>query len=400
MTDVDVFFDTTLVGRLSVSEGIRPAVEFQYAPSWLGRKGTFDIDPALAVRTGGAPYRRGDSLFGAFRDSAPDEWGRGLLSRTLQRHLGEADYLLGVSDATRQGALRYRELDAGAWLTDESPVPVRMDLPRLQSAARDAEQGVGPPIRELAAAGGGTGGARPKVVIRDGGELWIAKFGRRDDLIDVEPAEFAVAQLAERAGVVMSETRLLAGDEPTLLTKRFDRVGQRRLGYLSALSLLEQEVGPSRGGVYDYLELADVLPTWSSQPDKDLAQLCRRIAFGALVRNTDDHMRNHAFIRTGDGWRLSPAFDVNPDVLPWTEFATSVDAHAGEGRLEALIETADYFRMSEAEALAVLSDVVDAVSGFDDVLAQVPMSEETRGELAKVFGSGVTLGRQVLGSAL
>ncbi|MEB0161060.1 HipA domain-containing protein, partial [Pseudomonas sp. AH2 (2023)] len=85
--------------------------------------------------------------------------------------------------------------------------------------------------------------------------------------------------------------------------------------------------------VYDYLELADVLPTWSSQPDKDLAQLCRRIAFGALVRNTDDHMRNHAFIRTGDGWRLSPAFDVNPDVLPWTEFVTSVDAHAGAGRL-------------------------------------------------------------------
>lgn len=399
MTDVDVYYDRTLAGRLSVGEGIRPTVEFQYAPSWLARRGTFDIDPELAVRTGGAPYRRGDSLFGAFRDSSPDDWGRGLLSRTRQRRLGEADYLLGVSDATRQGALRYRELDAGAWLTDESPVPVQMDLPALQSAAREAEEGVGPPVRELAAAGGGTGGARPKVVISDGSDLWIAKFGRRDDVIDVEPAEFVVAQLAVRAGVSMSETRLLQGDEPALMTKRFDRDGGKRLGYLSALSLLEQEFGPSRGGAYDYLELADVLPVWSSQPGEDLAQLWRRVAFGVVVRNTDDHMRNHAFIRTAEGWRLSPAFDLNPDVLPWTEFVTSVDSQAGEGRLEALVAVADYFRMSETDALAILSEVVDAVSGFDEVLEGVPMGGTTRGELAKVFRSGVRLGRRVLGSS-
>lgn len=398
MTDVDVFYDTTLVGRLAVGDGIRPTVEFQYAPSWFARRGAFEIDPDLPITTRGGPFQRGNSLFGAFRDSAPDDWGRGLLARTLRRSLGEADYLFGVSDATRQGALRYRRVDAGEWLTDESPVPVQMDLPMLRGAAREAEAGA-VPVRQLAAAGAGTGGARPKVVISDGADLWIAKFGRRDDLIDVEPAEFVVAQLAVRSGVVMSETRLVDGDEPTLVSKRFDRDGERRLGYLSTLSLLESKVGAARGGAYDYLELADVLPEWSSTPAADLLQLWRRIAFGVLVHNTDDHMRNHAFIRTDAGWGLSPAFDLNPDVRAWAPFVTTIDSRDGEGRLDALVEASDYFRLTERDALGILAEVVDAVAGHESVLATVPMAPDTRGQLSELFATGVELGRSVLGSA-
>lgn len=400
MTDVDVYHDTVLAGRLSIEAGVRPTVRFQYASTWLAVRGAFAIDPELTLSA--APFIRGDSLFGAMRDSAPDSWGRGLLARSSRgRVLGEADYLLGVSDETRQGALRYREPDEGAWLTATAPVPVAMDLDLLRRAAREAEVGTGPPVRELTAAGAGTGGARPKVVIRDGGDLWIAKFGRRDDLIETEPAEHAIALLAQRAGIRMSTTRIVPGGEPVLLTRRFDRDGSRRLGYLSALSLLEHEVGPDRGGRYDYLDLADALLSWSARPTDDLAQLWRRIAFGAIVRNTDDHMRNHGFVRDGRGWRLSPAFDLNTDVRPWEEFVTAVDDNTGAGRLESLMGVADYFRLDVAGARAILLEVVEAARSFPalvDELNASTWSPETVGQLREVVGAGVQEAEVVLGA--
>lgn len=394
MRDVEVYFDQELVGRLTIGTGIRPVVSFQYSSSWLGRADPFAIDPELALSS--APYSRAGSLFGALRDSAPDAWGRGLLARSSQGQiLGEADYLLGVSDESRQGALRYRDPD-GTWLTDVAPVPVLMNLPHLQQAAREAESGRGAPIRELAAAGAGTGGARPKVMVQDEGELWIAKFGRRDDEIQTESAEFVVAQLARRAGVSMSPVRLERGSlEPILLTRRFDRDGDRRRGYLSALSLLEHEIGPGRDGLYDYLELADVLPLWSSQPTEDLQQLWRRIAFGSVIRNTDDHMRNHAFVRVQGRWRLSPAFDLNTDVRSWVPFVTAVDGEIDDGRLSALLVNRDYFRMGESQCREVLAEVVAAAESVGSLLDEwIPV--DTREALSQTIADGVRMARRHL----
>ena len=397
MTDVDVYFDAVLVGRMSMGEGVRPAVRFQYAPSWFARPGAFPIDPQLSLD--GAPFVRGDSLFGAMRDSAPDAWGRGLLARSARgRVLGEVDYLLGVNDVTRQGALRYREPETGAWMTEAAPVPVMLRLSALRQAARDSETGSEPPVRELATAGAGTGGARPKVIVSDGHELWIAKFGRKDDLIETESAEYAIAQLAQRAGIAMSTSRLVDAGEPTLLTRRFDRAGARRLGYVSALSLLEHEVGPGRGGLYDYLDLADALLSWSAQPTKDLAQLWRRIAFGVIVRNTDDHMRNHAFIRDERGWRLSPAFDINTDVRPWETFVTAVDDNTGDGRLESLMGVIDYFRLDEAGARAILGEVVEAARSFPRMVNEPGVPPETARQLVEVVRAGVRDAEDVLRS--
>lgn len=386
MSDVEVHFDQELVGQLTVGDGIRPTVRFQYDSSWLSRSGAFPIDPELAL--GGAPFTRAGSLFGAMRDSAPDEWGRGLLARSAKgKPLSEADYLLGVRDDTRQGALRYRDGD-GRWMASLSPVPVLMDLSGLQKAAREAERGSSPPLRELAAAGAGTGGARPKVVVSDGSELWIAKFARNGDEIQTESAEFVVSQLARRARVEMSDTRLERGaSEPILLTKRFDRIGERRLGYLSALSLLEHTVGPTRAGVYDYLDFADVLAEWSAQPTKDLHQLWRRIAFGAVVRNTDDHMRNHAFIRGPGGWRLSPAYDINTDVRSWVPFVTAIDDEVAEGRLAALLNTVDYFRMDVAMGRQVIAEIVAATRTIED-LADERMPADTWAQLVRVISDG------------
>lgn len=397
MSDVQVYFSSDLVGHLSITTGLRPTVRFRYDPAWLSNAGTFAIDPELPLSS--APYTRAGSLFGAMRDSAPDDWGRGLLARSAPgRILDESDYLLGINDETRQGALRYRDAD-GLWLTSASPVPVLMDLPGLRRAARDAESGTHQPLRELAAAGAGTGGARPKVVVGDADGLWIAKFGRQDDDIEAESAEHAVALLAARAGVTMSHTKLIHdGDEPMLLTKRFDRAGARRVGYLSALSLLEHTVGPDRGGVYDYLELADVLPEWSVQPTQDLHELWRRIAFGAVVRNTDDHMRNHAFIRGSRGWRLSPAYDINADVRTWTPFVTAINDQSAGGRLEALLETADYFRMDAAQGRAVLTEILEAVKTLDTLLSE-QMPADTRTRLRETISAGARYAATIVGSS-
>lgn len=386
MSDVEVYFDQELVGQLTVGDGIRPTVRFQYDSSWLSRPGAFPIDPELSLS--GAPFVRAGSLFGAMRDSAPDEWGRGLLARSAKgRPLSESDYLLGVRDDARQGALRYRSGD-GRWMTSASPVPVLMDLPALQKAAREAEDGSAPPLRELAAAGAGTGGARPKVVVSDNSELWIAKFARRDDEIQTESAEFVVAQLARRAGVEMSETRLERhGLEPMLLTKRFDRDGSRRFGYLSALSLLEHAVGPSRAGVYDYLDLADVLAEWSAQPTKDLHQLWRRVAFGAIVRNTDDHMRNHAFIGGPGGWRLSPAYDINTDVRSWVPFVTAINDEVADGRLAALLDTVDYFRMDIAMGRQMIAEIVAATRTVEELVDE-RIPAETWARVIQVVSDG------------
>ena len=386
MSDVEVYFDQELVGQLTVGDGIRPTVRFQYDSSWLSRPGAFPIDPELSLS--GAPFVRAGSLFGAMRDSAPDEWGRGLLARSAKgKPLSESDYLLGVRDDARQGALRYRSGD-GRWMTSASPVPVLMDLPALQKAAREAEDGSTPPLRELAAAGAGTGGARPKVVVSDNSELWIAKFARRDDEIQTESAEFVVAQLARRAGVEMSETRLVRhGLEPILLTKRFDRDGSRRFGYLSALSLLEHAVGPSRAGVYDYLDLADVLAEWSAQPTKDLHQLWRRVAFGAIVRNTDDHMRNHAFIGGPGGWRLSPAYDINTDVRSWVPFVTAINDEVADGRLAALLDTVDYFRMDIAMGRQMIAEIVAATRTVEELVDE-RIPAETWARVIQVVSDG------------
>lgn len=394
MSTVEVFWDTTLVGVLTVGEGRLPSVRFQYDQSWLGRRGAFAVDPELPLEAG--PFTRDDSLFGAFRDSAPDEWGRGLLARSLRRDLGEVDYLLGVQDETRQGALRYLSAD-GRWCSDESRVPVVLDLPTLRRAAREAETSSGPPLRELAAAGAGTGGARPKVVVRDDDRLWIAKFGRRDDLVDVQAAEHAIALLSARAGISTSVTSLRRdAGESLLLVERFDRDAQGRLGYLSALSLLEADVGARRANLYDYLELADVLGTFSSRPAEDLAELWRRIAFGALVRNTDDHMRNHGFLRRVGGWRLAPAFDVNVDVRSWTPFVSTIDEEDGDGRLEALLRIAEYFRLSTDAARGILAAIVDAVDGFPAVAHEVVDDVDTREQVVAVVREGAARARALL----
>lgn len=292
---------------------------FTYAPQYLARQGAYALDPALPLTSGSHPV---PGLPGAFADASPDRWGQRIITRRQNRDARDAgrtpgtvtavDLLLGVSDLTRQGALRFRSED-GSYVHDETDVPKLIELPRLLDAARRFEKSDGEDqsaVKELLDAGTGSlGGARPKASVRDGDQYAIAKFPHQNDQWSVISWEAATLDLAERCGIQTPTRRLeWIGGGPALVLGRFDRKGPARVGYISAMTMLQESDG--NGG--DYLDLAETMDEFSEDAVADRLELYRRIVFSVAVNNTDDHLRNHGFLRGRSGWRLSPVFDVNP----------------------------------------------------------------------------------------
>ena len=358
---------------------------FEYAPTWLKSTQAFMLDPRLDLWRGEQHPPPKASAFGIFMDSAPDRWGRVLMERreaaTAEREgrkvraLREVDFLLGVHDLTRVGALRLRRGPLGPFLDDSArAAPPVTDLKELAYISRRVEE---PGIERLPeyerwlamliAPGSSLGGARPKANFTDDDQrLWIAKFPAQDDRYDVGGWEFVVHRLAARAGIWVPESRLerLTDRYGTFCVARFDRVAASRRMYASAMTLLERQDGEAGAS---YLDLAEFISDQGAQGhiDEDLAQLFRRLVFNVLVGNRDDHLRNHGFIREASGWRLSPAFDMNPS-LAKTEHALTLDGASALPRLQAVLETAEFYRLARAPAQALVEEVRAAVSGWRD----------------------------------
>lgn len=392
MTTVRVHLDdatgTVPVGtsRITRARGI-DTTEFTYDDSFLAGAG-WDISPDLPVRTGSSVT---EGLPGALDDAAPDTWGRNLITRRLAAeardggHVAptptEVDYLLGVNDFTRQGALRFCGEDGDAFLAVSDEAPGLVDLDALYDAARAVDDGeeLDSAVATLLAAGSGSlGGARPKASVSDGGTLYIAKFPRSDDPWDVMRWEATALDLASECGLRTPTYRLIeVADVPVLLVERFDRAGDHRIPYLSARSL----IGVRDGTTGDYLELVDALTAYGSAVTADLDELWRRIAFSVALNNVDDHMRNHAALRAPGGWRLSPVFDVNPDARPNAPSASSIaGATAPAARLDALIATADRFGLTPTEAQQRWNTTREAVSSWRTVASRhgIPDREQDR----------------------
>ncbi|MFG1911778.1 type II toxin-antitoxin system HipA family toxin [Kribbella sp. NPDC048928] len=283
--------------------------------------------------------------------------------------MSDVDYLLGVSDLTRQGALRFRSSPDGPYLDPDLTVPKLVELPRLlqaaDAAARDPDDLSA--VKDLLDAGSGSlGGARPKASVRDQERLYIAKFPHPGDEWDVISWEKTTLDLAERSGIEVPSRRLtsIAG-RSVLVLERFDREAQNRVGYMSAMTMVQGTDGTPG----DYLEVAETLTEYGSQVGEDLRQLWRRIAFSVAVHNTDDHLRNHGFLRDGRaGWRLSPAFDLNPNPDVGAQRVTGIGgAYRREDELTGLMSYADSFRLTPNEACRVLRDVLDGTAAWREV---------------------------------
>jgi serine/threonine-protein kinase HipA len=398
---VDLGGQPHLVGRLwGRVRKDKESATFEYDRTWLEHPARFSLEPALTLGPGPFHTTVDMPMFGAIGDSAPDRWGRALMRRmerrraekegTAVRTLREMDYLLLVDDEARAGALRFAEHEGGPFLREAGAkrIPPIVDLPKLLAAAEHVmeDKDTDEELRLLFAPGSSLGGARPKASVREkDGHLAIAKFPRKDDEINTVVWEAVALSLAGKAGVVVPKRHLeTIGKKPVLLLRRFDRDGARRIPFLSAMSMLGSKDMETRS----YLEIVDALRQHGAAPQGDMEALWRRLVFSILISNTDDHLRNHGFLYQGqEGWRLSPAYDLNPvpiDIKPRV-LTTAINEEDTTASLALAMEVAPYFELEEAHAKAIAAQVAKAVRKWREEAARHGLSKPEIERMGSAF---------------
>ena len=378
-----------LLGRLYV--GIIKGGEtysFEYDNDWLKKsKIATNLDPELHPFNG-RQYPESKRIFGLFSDASPDRWGRVLMNKRERliaereqrkpRKLYDSDYLLGVYDETRMGGIRFKLDKEGVFLSDdkETATPPWTSLRTLEEASRNFEKDeteiTEKWLNQLIKPGSSLGGARPKATVVDTkGQLWIAKFPSRNDESDTGAWEKVVHDLAKMCELNVPESKIEKFSKlgSTFLVKRFDRDGDKRIHFASAMTLLGKTDGVSAADGIGYLDIADFIKSYGSDPKEDLVEIWKRIVFNMLVSNTDDHLRNHAFILEKKGWKLSPLYDVNP--VPYgNELSLLVDDVDNSISIELAVSVSLRFGIPHEEAEKLSNKMISIVRDNWEVLAK------------------------------
>lgn len=372
--------ESNLMGRLYVGEGkSSDNFSFEFDENWLSNhKRNYIIDPELQLYSG-RQYPVNKNIFGIFADSSPDRWGRVLMQRRERiyadkegrkpRKLTDGDYLLGVYDETRMGAIRFKEDENGTFLSDdkETAAPPWATLRTLEEASRNFENEENMLnekwLNQLLKPGSSLGGARPKATVQDtNGELWIAKFPSKNDEFNTGAWEKVAHDLARLCSFNVPESKLETFSKlgSTFIVKRFDRDGDKRIHFASAMTMLGKTDGASSSDGSSYLDIAGFIKASCVSPKKSLKELWMRIVFSMAISNTDDHLRNHGFILTKQGWELSPLYDVNP--APYgDELALNVNTEDSSISIDLAIESAHYFGLSDDEAIEIANNITTTV---------------------------------------
>ena len=358
-----------LMGRLYAINSINKEVfSFEYDNEWLSQmKGISAFDPDLQFFKG-RQYAPADIVnFGLFSDSCPDRFGRKLMNRReaidakkegrKPRSLTESDYLLGVYDNARMGALRFSLEENAPFLANEKELatPPWTTLKTLEKASLALEDDKNEEkwLEILLGPGSSLGGARPKAsVMAPDGSLWIAKFPSKNDEWDNGAWEMVVHDLALMCGLNVPDAKLerFSDNGSTFLVKRFDRNEKQRIHFSSAMTLLGKTDDDDTAG---YLDLVSFIKANGCTPKKDLVELFARVVFSIAVSNTDDHLRNHGFLLSNDGWHLSPMFDVNPNIYGNT-MALNINGYDNTMDFELVKDTAQYYGISSVEAADII----------------------------------------------
>jgi serine/threonine-protein kinase HipA len=385
-------------GRLWARGVPRESASFEYDPAWRTSRRGFALDPELPLAAG--QFHTARSLFRAFTDPAPDRWGQMLLRRAerararregrTSRTLAAVDFLTLVDDETRLGALRFRDAasSGGPFLsTGSTRVPPLIALSKLLAATDRiiADEETDEDLALVLAPGTSLGGARPKASVKDSdGSLLVAKFPTAADEWPVTRWEATALEMAKAAGIRVPDFRLaLAARKPVLLLRRFDRDRAVRIPFMSALTALSAD----ESQVHSYLGIVDALRREGARPAQDLRELWRRLVFNVLVSNTDDHLRNHGFLHDGVGWRLAPAYDLNPmpvDVRPRVH-ALALDDTDATASMDTVWEVAPRFGLATKEARRIAHAVAASVRTWRSAGKQHGLKPKELDRMASAF---------------
>ncbi len=364
--------------------------DFEYSNEWLNNEKAFSLEPGLFLGKGKQVNVRQIPLFGSFGDSAPDTWGRMLIRRNENaqakkegrspRILNEIDYLLNVNDFARQGALRFK-IDGNnsfQYPNTAGAIPPIVDLPKLLSASEKVIENKEKEsdLQLLFYPGSSLGGARPKASILDSnGNLYIAKFPQKNDLTNNVLWEGIALTLAKKCGLNVQEWNIKkVGRKHVLLLKRFDRKGNIRIPFLSAMSMLNAIDNDSE--IHSYMDIADVIRQYGSSPNQDLIEIWKRMTFSILISNTDDHLRNHGFLYTGNGgWKLSPLYDVNPSIDNKNVLSTYITSTDNNQDLQLALSVCEYFGLKIREAEQIVSEMKGVILTWHNVAKQFGLTK-------------------------
>ena len=396
--------DPKIIGILSAQQAKgKKAFSFEYDKNWLKTEQKFLLDPDIQLY-GGPQYPNQKENFGIFLDSMPDTWGRTLMKRReaqlarknneKPKTLYDIDFLLGVYDESRMGALRFKTDPYGDFLDNNktSSTPPWSSIRELQNAASIFEndnenEEVNKWLTVLMAPGSSLGGARPKANILDNDKsLWIAKFPSKTDTIDKAAWEYLAYQLAMNAGIEMAPCRIekIMGNHHTFFTKRFDRENGERIHFASAMTMTANNEDTIRDKPASYLDIAEFISNHGSNVEPNLHQLWRRIIFNIAISNTDDHLRNHGFILTAEGWILSPAYDLNPSIDK-DGLALNIDMDNNALDWDLAKSVGEYFRLNKNQMDIIIKEVLEATSNWKTIAKEVGISRAEQELMTKAF---------------
>ena len=380
---------------------------FSYSQEWLKSSFLQILDPELLFYSG-SQYAGDEKLnFGIFLDSSPDRWGRILMKRREaaaartegrpERTLRESDYLLGVSDCHRMGALRFKEDPDGPFLNNNETIATPpwtsiKELEQISLRLEDEEVTDDPEyikwLTMLVNPGSSLGGARPKASVSDDKNyLWIAKFPSKTDIKDIGGWEMVANELATNSGLVVAHAMVqkFSSRYYTFLTRRFDRMGSdERIHFASAMTMLGYRDGANFHDGISYLEIVDFLTNNGANIDSDLRELWSRIVFNIFISNTDDHLRNHGFILTDKGWILSPAYDINPNE-DGTGLSLNINLDDNALTLDLPLEVVEYFRLDNRNGIKIIDRIRKAVSNWRRIADKYQLPKSEQELMAKVF---------------
>jgi serine/threonine-protein kinase HipA len=397
-----------LIGKL-FSQRVRgkEIFSFEYNETWLNTsQAKLYLDPNLGLYKGKQYLPEGKNNFGIFLDSAPDRWGRLLMRRREawqakldgreESTLFESDYLLGVFDGHRMGGLRFKLEQDGAFLNNHKKMatPPWTSLRELEYASLqlEKEDAINDPeytkwLSMLIDPGSSLGGARPKAsVLDEKGNLWIAKFPSSKDDKNTGAWEMVLHELAKVCGIHVPDARLLqfSGKHHTFLSKRFDRIKDKRIHFASAMTLLGYQDGADFHDGLSYLDIVAFIIQQGALVKVDLEQLWRRVVFNILVSNTDDHLRNHGFILTNNGWQLSPAYDMNPNEMG-SGLTLNISENSNEQDISLALETAMHYKLKKDEAIKILNDMQLEIAKWRTVAKKLGMGSSEIEQMKRAF---------------